>query len=144
MRRAFHDLTGYPQILDIIDLRPLLRSAHLQGLLKVGPTRLLAAMLGDLGVSTLRSIKTMTQFSSLFWASNQPCCLPQCSRTTLRMYLRCPLVFLVVSTCWETCFSSRRYLFYLFFSFLFWIIIPAILPTTMLGYYTISASLIPS
>jgi hypothetical protein len=31
-----------------------------------GPTRFLAAMLGDLGVSTLRSIKTMTQFSSLF------------------------------------------------------------------------------
>jgi hypothetical protein len=30
--------------------------------------RLLAAMLGDLGVSTLRSIKTMTQFSSLFGA----------------------------------------------------------------------------
>jgi hypothetical protein len=56
MQRAFHDPTGYPQILDIIDLRPLLRSAHLQGLFKVGPTRLLAAMLGDLGVSTLRSI----------------------------------------------------------------------------------------
>jgi hypothetical protein len=42
-----------------------LRSARLQGLPEVGPARLLAAMLGDLGVSTLRSIKTMTQFSSL-------------------------------------------------------------------------------
>jgi hypothetical protein len=42
------------------------RSARLQGLLEVGPARLLAAMLGDLGVSSLRSIKTMTQFSSLF------------------------------------------------------------------------------
>jgi hypothetical protein len=42
-----------------------LRSARLPGLLVVGPTRLLAAMLGDLGVSTLRSTKTMTQFSSL-------------------------------------------------------------------------------
>jgi hypothetical protein len=43
-----------------------LRLAHLQGLLGVGPARLLAAMLGDLGVSILRSIKTMTQFSSRF------------------------------------------------------------------------------
>jgi hypothetical protein len=43
-----------------------LRSARLQSLLEVGPARLLAAMLGDLGVSTLRLIKTMTQFSSLF------------------------------------------------------------------------------
>jgi hypothetical protein len=45
-----------------------LRSARLQGLHEVGPARLLAAMLGDLGVSTLRLIKTMTQFSSLFWS----------------------------------------------------------------------------
>jgi hypothetical protein len=36
------------------------RSARLQGLLEVGPVRLLEAMLGDLGISTLRSIKTMT------------------------------------------------------------------------------------
>jgi hypothetical protein len=47
-------------------LEASLRSIRLQGLLEVGPARLLAAMLGDLGVSTLRSIKTMTQFSSLF------------------------------------------------------------------------------
>jgi hypothetical protein len=77
-----------------------LRSARLQGLLEVGPARLLAAMLGDLGVSTLRSIKTVTQFSSLFWASNQPCCLLQCSGTTLRVRLWRPLIFLVVPTCW--------------------------------------------
>jgi hypothetical protein len=43
-----------------------LRSARLQGLLEVGPARLLTAMLGDLGVSTLHLIKTMTRFSSLF------------------------------------------------------------------------------
>jgi hypothetical protein len=49
-------------------------SARLQGLLEVGPARLLAAMLGDLGVSTLRSIKTMTQFSSLW--SIKPAMLP--------------------------------------------------------------------
>jgi hypothetical protein len=96
------------------------RSARLQGLPKVGPARLLAAMLGDLGVSTLRLIKTMTQFSSLFGASNQPCYLIQCSGTTLRVRLRRPLVFLVISTYWETRFSSRRYsTYFFFFSFFF-------------------------
>jgi hypothetical protein len=58
----------------------------------------------------------MTQFSSLFWASNQPCCLLQCSGTTLQVRLRCPLVFLVVPTCWEIRFSSRRYSTFFFFS----------------------------
>jgi hypothetical protein len=47
-------------------LEASLRSTRLQGLPEVGPARLLAAMLGDLGASTLRSIKTMTQYSSLF------------------------------------------------------------------------------
>jgi hypothetical protein len=51
-----------------------LRSARLQGLPEVGPARLLAAMLGDLGVSTLRSIKTMTRFSSFL--SIKPAMLP--------------------------------------------------------------------
>jgi hypothetical protein len=37
-----------------------------------------------------------------FWASNQPCCLLQCSGTTLRVCLQGPLVSLVVPTCWET------------------------------------------
>jgi hypothetical protein len=83
---------------------------------EVGPARLLVAMLGGLGVSTLRSIKTMTQFSSFFWASNRPCCLLQCSGTTLRVRLRRPLVFFVVPTCRETCFSSHRYSTYSFFS----------------------------
>jgi hypothetical protein len=50
-------------------------SARLQGLLEVGHARFLAAMLGDLGVSTLHSIKTMTQFYSLFW-SIKPAMLP--------------------------------------------------------------------
>jgi hypothetical protein len=54
MQHALQDATRYPQILDIGDLRPFLRSACLQGLLEVGPDSLLAAMLGDLGVSTLR------------------------------------------------------------------------------------------
>jgi hypothetical protein len=74
------------------------RLACLQGLLEVFPARLLAAMLGDLGVSTLRLIKTMTQFSSLFW-SIKPAML---SASMLGDYSTSasstPLVFLVVST----------------------------------------------
>jgi hypothetical protein len=77
-------------------------------------------MLGDLGVSTLRSINNMTLFSSLFGASNQPCCLLQCSGTTLRVRLRRPLVFFVVPTCWETHFLITLLLdlHFLLFSFL--------------------------
>jgi hypothetical protein len=45
--------------------------------------------------------------------------------------------------CLETRFSSRHYSTYFFFFFLFWIIIPAILPATMLGYYSMSASSMP-
>jgi hypothetical protein len=55
------DPNGYPHH----RLKASSRSAHLQGLLEVGPARLLAAMLGGMGASTLHSIKTMTQFSSL-------------------------------------------------------------------------------
>jgi hypothetical protein len=58
--------------------------------------------------------------------------------------LQHPLVFLIVPTCWVTCFPSRRYSTYFIFLFLFWIITPAILPATMLGYYSMSASLTPS
>jgi hypothetical protein len=49
------------------------------------------------------SIKTMTQFCSLFWASNQPCCLLQCS-----------------GTCWDTLspITSLLDLLSLFFFFL--------------------------
>jgi hypothetical protein len=101
-----------------------LRSARLQGLLEIGPARLLAAMLGDLGVSTLRSTKTMTQCSSLFGASNQPCCLLQCSGTTLRVRLRCPLVFLHRTDLLRNLFLITLLLDLLFL--LFWTIIPTV------------------
>jgi hypothetical protein len=137
MRCAFQDLAGYPRILDNVDdLRPLRGWHAYKDPLEVGPARLLAAMLRDVGVSTLRSIKTMTQFSSPFGASNQPCCLLQCSGTTLRVHLRRPLVFLVVSTYWELVsphIATRSTFFPLF---LFWTIIPAILPAMMLRYYS--------
>jgi hypothetical protein len=106
----------------------------IQGLLEVGPARLLVAVLGDLGVSTLRSIKTITQFSSVLSikpailpasmlggystnASSTPSCFPH--RTDL---LGNP--FLTTS------------LLDLLFFLPFWTIIPAILPATMLGYYS--------
>jgi hypothetical protein len=75
-------------------------------------------MLEDLGVSTLHSIKTMTQFSSLL--SIKPDMLSASMLgATLRVRLRRPLVFLVVPTCWETRFSSLRYsIYFLFSSFL--------------------------
>jgi hypothetical protein len=99
-------------------------------------------MPGDLGVSTLRSIKPCLNFSSLFGASNQPCCLLQCSGTTLRVRLRQSLISFIVPTCWEFFFSSCLHSTYFLF-FFFWIIIPVILPATMLGYYSMSASLMP-
>jgi hypothetical protein len=89
------------------------RSARLQGLHEVGPARFLAAMLRRSGCL----YTSFDQDHDFFGASNQPCCLLQCSGTTLRVRLRRPLVFLVVPTCWEICFSSRRYSTY--FSFLF-------------------------
>jgi hypothetical protein len=93
-------------------------------------------MLGDLGVSTLHSIQTMTQFSSLLSiklamlptsmlgdystsVSSTPSCFPR------RIDLLGDL-FLIT--------SLLNLLFLLFF--FFWTIIPAILPTTMLGYYS--------
>jgi hypothetical protein len=86
-----------------------LRSTRLQGLLEIGPARLLQLSLKIwVSLHFVRS-RPCLSFSSLFRASNQPCCLLQCSGTTLRVRLRRPLVFLVVPTCWETCFSSRRY-----------------------------------
>jgi hypothetical protein len=100
-------------------------------------------MLGDLGVSTLRSIKTMTQFSSLL--STKPAMLPA---SMLGDYS--------TSASWTpSCFPRRtdllRNLFLitsllnlLSFPFPVWIIIPAILPATMLGYYSMSASSTPS
>jgi hypothetical protein len=55
-RCAFQDSAGYPRILDVID-RGLFEVGTPTRPLKVGPARLVAAMLGDLGVSTLRSIQ---------------------------------------------------------------------------------------
>jgi hypothetical protein len=73
-------------------------------------------MLGELGAPMLRSINTMTQFSPLFehQTSHVACfnargLLYECIFDTL-------LFFLVVPTCWETCFSSRHYSTFFFFS----------------------------
>jgi hypothetical protein len=120
-----------------------LKSARLQGLLEVGPARLLAAMLGHLGVSTLHSIKTMTQFFFCFehQTSHAACfnargLLYECIFDTLLFFRHTDLLgnpFLITSL-----------LDLLFLPFVCWIIILAIQPATMLGYYSMSASLMPS
>jgi hypothetical protein len=138
-KRAFQYLAGYPRILGIIDLASS-RSARLQGLLEVGTARLLAAMLGDLGVSTLRSIKTMTQFSTFEHQTSHATCFN--ARGLLYESVFDALLF---SSSYRPVGKlvshhvTTRSTF-----FLFWIIIPAILPSTMLGYYSMSASSMPS
>jgi hypothetical protein len=76
-------------------------------------------MLGDLGVSTLCSIKTMTSFFFSFW-SIKPAML---SSSMLGDYSTSasstPSCFLVVPTCREICFSSRRYSTYFFLFFFY-------------------------
>jgi hypothetical protein len=52
-----------------------MRSAHLQGLLEVSSARLLVAMLGDMGVSTLHSIQDHDLVFFSFW-SIKPVILP--------------------------------------------------------------------
>jgi hypothetical protein len=121
-----------------------LRSASLQASLRPALPDSFATMLGDLGISTLRfdqyhdlvffsflSIKTAMLPASLLEdysmsASSTPCCFPR--RTDLSGNL----------------FPITSSLDLLSLFLLFWIIIPAILPTTMLGYYSMSASLMPS
>jgi hypothetical protein len=58
--------------------------------------------------------------------------------------LRRPLVFFVVPTCWETSFSSRRYSTYIFLPFSFLDHHADHLAHQMHGYYSMSASLMPS
>jgi hypothetical protein len=74
-------------------------------------------MLGDLGVSTLRSIKNMTQFSSLFeHQTSHAACF-----NARRLLYECVFNALLFSSSyrpdWETCFSSRCYSTYVFFFF---------------------------
>jgi hypothetical protein len=100
-------------------------------------------MLGHLGVSTLHSIKTMTQFFFYFehQTSHAACfnargLLYECIFDTLLFFRHTDLLgnpFLITSL-----------LDLLFLPFVCWIIILAIQPATMLGYYSMSASLMPS
>jgi hypothetical protein len=91
-------------------------------------------MLGDLGVSTLRLIKTMTQFSSLFGASNQ---LAVCFNARGLLY-ECVFDALLFSLSYRPVGKpvSHHVVNQPTFFLLFWTIILAILPTTMLGYYS--------
>jgi hypothetical protein len=92
-------------------------------------------MLRDLGVSTLRLIKTMTQFSSLFE-----------HQTSHAVYFNaqgllyeCIFDALLFSSSYRPIgkpvshhIATRP----IFSSLLFWTIIPAILPAMMLGYFS--------
>jgi hypothetical protein len=98
-------------------LEASLRSTRLQGLPEVGPARLLAAMLGDLGASTLRSIKTMTQFSSLFEHRTSHAACFNARGLLYECIFDAPLVFLVIPTCQEICFPSRHFSTYFLFFF---------------------------
>jgi hypothetical protein len=101
-------------------------------------------MLGDMGASTLRSVKTMTQFVFSFLsikptmlstsmlednstsASSMPSCFPRHTDLLGNSFLITSLLDILSSL------------------LLFWIIVPTILPATMLGYYSMSASSMPS
>jgi hypothetical protein len=111
-----------------------LSSARLQGLPEVGPARLLAAMLGDLGVSTLRSIKTMMQFSYFEHQTSHAVCF-----NAWGLLYECvfdALLFLSLYRPVRKPVSPHAVTQPPFLSSLFWIIIPDILPATMLGYYS--------
>jgi hypothetical protein len=100
-------------------------------------------MLGDLGVFTLCLIKTMTQFSSLL--SIKPAMLPASMLGDYSMSASpTPSCFICRTELLGNPFLIKSLLDLLSLSLLFWIIIPAILPATMLGYYSMSASLMPS
>jgi ABC-type transport system involved in multi-copper enzyme maturation permease subunit len=91
-------------------------------------------MLGDLGVSTLRSIKTVTQFSSLFGASNRhAACF-----NARGLHYECVFDALLSSSSYRPVGKPVliTLLLDLFFVLLFSIIILAILPAMMLGYYS--------
>jgi hypothetical protein len=100
-------------------------------------------MLGGLGVSTLRSIKTMTQFSPLF-LSIKPVMLPA---SMLGDYSTSAYSTPSCFPC-RTDLSGNMFpitsLLDLLFLLLFWIIVPVILLAMMLGYYSMSASSMPS
>jgi hypothetical protein len=73
-RRTFQDSVGYPRYWTLL-IEASSRSARLQGLHEVGPGRLLAAMLGDLSVSTLRFDQDYDSVFFSFW-SIKPAMLP--------------------------------------------------------------------
>jgi hypothetical protein len=102
-------------------------------------------MLGDLGVFALRSIKTMTQFSYLF---EHQTCHAVCFNARGLLY-ECVFDALLLSSSYRPVGKPVSHHVvtqptFFFSSFLFWIIILAILPTTMPGYYSMSASSMPS
>jgi hypothetical protein len=92
-------------------------------------------MLGHLGVSALRSTKTMTQF---FFSFEHQTSHAACLNDRGLLY-ECVFDALLFSSSYQLVGKpvSHHIVTRLpFFSSYFWIIIQAILPTTMLGYYS--------
>jgi hypothetical protein len=126
-------------------LKASLRSACLQGLLEVNPARLFVAMLAR------RSGCLYTLFDqdhdSVFFSSwsIKPAML---SASMLGDYSTSasstPSWFSHHTDLLENLSLITSLLDLFFLLFPFWIIIPAFLPATMLGYYSMSASLMPS
>jgi hypothetical protein len=98
-------------------------------------------MLGDLGVSTLRSIKTMTRFSSFEHQTSHAACF-----NGRGLLYECVFDALLFSSSYRPAGKpvSHHVVTRPAFSSLFWITISAILPATMLEYYSMSASSMPS
>jgi hypothetical protein len=100
-------------------------------------------MLGDLSVSTRRMIKTMTQF---FFSFEHQTSHVVCFNGRGLLY-ECVFDALLFSSLFRPVgkpVSHHVDTPSTFSLLLFWIIIPAILPAMMLGYYSMSASLMPS
>jgi hypothetical protein len=101
-------------------------------------------MLGDLDVSTLRLVETMTQF---FFSFEHQTSHAACFNAQELLY-ECVFDALLFSSSYRPVGKpvSHHVVTRPRFSslLLFWIIIPAILPATMLGYYSMSASSMPS
>jgi hypothetical protein len=120
-----------------------LRSARLQGLLEVGPARLLAAMLKRSGClyTMFDQDHDLVFFSFFDHQTSHAICF-----NARGLLYECVFdAFLFSSSYrpdWEIRFLITSLLDLLFL--LFWIIIPVILPAMMLGYYSMSASSMPS
>jgi hypothetical protein len=144
MWRAFQNPAGYPWILGIVDLRPLWgRHAYKASMRSALPDFL--QLCSEIWMP-LHFVWSRPWLSFLLFFEHQTSHAAYFNAQRL-LYESVSDALLFCSSYWpvgKPIFSSRRYLKYFFFFSLFWIIIPAIMSTAMLRYYSMSASLMPS